>query len=160
MKNITAPTVENEQELNALMGDIPETVVMDGRKYRIGSLRNGAIRKLTNIVLSAKDDSKVTAKCVAVITLGRFWKIKLWYWLVWRWFYYIKETPEHEMTALIETAKKKLPSIAYYRNTISLIGIKDTSMMMTRKETEAAVNHIRQGRHGEAPPTSARTTSG
>ena len=104
---IEQPNKETEELLNALIEDEPEIVEMNGKSYKIGALRHGLVRKLTKIALTEKDERKVTTKSVAAIILRRFWRIKLFYWFLWRWFYYVKEIPETEMIKVFIAAKKK-----------------------------------------------------
>lgn len=144
---ITEPNIEAEKSLNEILENTPTKVKMNGRTYKIGAMTNELVRKLTNVALTEKDESKVTTKSVALIVLRRWWKIKLFYPILWRWYYYIMELPESEMSEMIETAKKKLPLEAYYRNTILLTGIKDTKMTMTREE----VNRFLQEHRGGQP---------
>jgi hypothetical protein len=146
---IEQPNNEAQQAYNEIVEDIPEVVSMGGKKYKIGAMTNELVRRLTHLAMSEKDESKVTTKSVAMIVLRRWWKIKLFYPILWRWYYYIKEIPEAELSAVIETAKKKLPVESYYRNTILLIGMKDTAMAMTREE----VNHFLQEQRGVQVPT-------
>jgi hypothetical protein len=90
------------------------------------------------------------------MVLNSFWAIKLWYWLKWRWFYYVKQYNENELTELLNLGKKKVPLDEYYTNTILLTALKDTSMMM--KKTEVATTL--QGLNTEQPTKSQKTTAG
>lgn len=148
-QEIEQPSQEAEQAYNAIIEDTPEIVIMRGKKYKIRAMTNELVRRLTDLALNEKEECKVTTKSVALIVLRKWWKIKLFYPILWRWYYYIKEIPEAELSAVIETAKKKLPVESYYRNTILLTGIKDTAMAMTREE----VNRFLQGHRGEQVPT-------
>jgi hypothetical protein len=144
---IEQPNKETEELLNALIEDEPEIVEMNGKSYKIGALRHGLVRKLTKIALTEKDERKVTTKSVAAIILRRFWRIKLFYWFLWRWFYYVKEIPETEMIKVFIAAKKKLPATAYSLNITLLIGMKDTIMTMTRDEAKRSL-HAQVGEQG------------
>lgn len=146
-KKITQPTIDDERELIATELDKPVKVRIGKREYKICRLRNWVIRKITDIVLNEEDDRKVTAKSVAAILLGRYWKIKLFYWIVWRWIYYVVEWDEVDMREAVETAKKKVAVEAYLLNTMCLTEMKETTMMMTRAE----VNRFRQEQVGGQP---------
>lgn len=139
------PKTEDEKELNALAENKATEVKVGGKTYRIGALRGGVIRKMTDVILNEKVESKVSAKCCALILLGRLWKIALFYWIAWRWIYYVKEYTEDELRPVIEEAKKKVPVEAYLINTILLTGMRDTVMSMTREE----VRRIRPELSGE-----------
>lgn len=146
-KKIKEPSQQAEQELNAIVENTLTKVRLGRRTVKVGAMTNELVRKLTDLALNERDESKVSTKSVAMIVLRKWWKIKLFYWFLWRWYYYVREYPEGELTAVIETAKKKLPLESYYRNTILLIGIRDTKMTMTREE----VNRFLQEPHGGQP---------
>lgn len=155
-KEITQPTIADEKELNGIIERTEESVKLGKRTITIGALRNGVARKIADIILTEKDESKVSAKCVAAILCKRCFRLKLFWWVVWRWIYYWAEYPESELTEVIMTAKKKLPVEAYYINTILLTEMRDTMMAMTREE----VNLIRQGQTGVKSPTSGQSSRG
>ena len=90
----------------------------------------------------------MSAKCAAIIVLNGYWSIKLWYWLVWRWFYYVKQYTEEEYSPLMMMCKKKLGAENYFLLTTLMIGIKDTMMAMTRKETERILREQNQVQRG------------
>ena len=77
---------------------------------------------------------KTKEAILALMVLDGFWAIKLRYWMLWRWFYYIKQYGEEELTDLLNLGKKKVPLGEYYTNTMLLTALKDTSMMMKKTE--------------------------
>lgn len=148
-KKIVMPsTEEEEKQLDDIVSEKKDAVTVRGRKFMVGWLRNGTKRKITHIMLSDGDDDKVNSKCAAAIVLNGYWKILLFYWALWRWFYYVKQYSDGELLPLIEAGKKKVRVEDYCVCTILLTEIKDTVKAMTREE----VNRIRQesfsGRHG------------
>lgn len=146
-KRIEIPKTDDERELNDLTNNTPIAVKIGRKTYKIGSPRNGVINKITDIVLNEVDDRKVTAKCVAAILLARYWRIRLFWGVLWRWIYYFAEWDEEQMREVVETTKKKVQLEAYLINTMCLTEMRTTVMMMTREE----VNRFRQGLHGEQP---------
>ena len=90
------------------------------------------------------------------MVLNGFWKIKFMYWIVWRFFYYIKQYTENELTELLEMGKKKVPLDAYYANIISLTELKVTSMMMKKKEVASSL----AVQNTEQPLKSEKNTDG
>ena len=134
---VTQPDQESEARLNAILEAQGEDVALGNGSVRVGWLRAGTIRKFTDIMNDKKHDaSKVNAKAVACIVLNGYWKIRLFWWLVWRWYYYVRQYHEAELTPVIEAGKKKVPVEAYLVNTISLTGMRDTMMQMTKEEVE------------------------
>lgn len=146
-------TEEQEGKLNDIVKNSVDEVTVRGRKYKVRWLHNGTIRKLTDIMLAEGDESKVSCKCAAAIALNGCFRIKLLWWAVWRWFYYVREYYDAELFELIETAKKKVPAEQYYMNTILLIGMRDTMMNMTRKETKAILQGLSSERHTQSGKT-------
>lgn len=144
-KDIEKPKIDDERELNDLISNAPKSVKIGRKTYKIGSPRNGVIDKITDIVLNEADDRKVTAKCVAAILLARYWRVKLFWWALWRWIYYFAEWGEEQMREVVETTKKKVQLEAYLINTMCLTEMRTTVMMMTREE----VSRFRQELHGE-----------
>ena len=70
----------------------------------------------------------------------------MWWWALWRWYFYVRQYSEAELLPLIELSKKKVPLETYLTATIYLTAMKDTVMQMTRKEAET----ILRGRYGAA----------
>lgn len=81
-------------------------------------------------------DCKLACKAAAIIILDGYWKLKFWYWLLWRWFYYVKQYDNIQLLPILETGKKKLPLHQFYFITMSLTGARDTLMRMRTEEAE------------------------
>jgi hypothetical protein len=76
-EKIEQPSAEAQKAYNEVIEDIPEVVTMNGKRYKIRALTNGLVRRLTDLTINEKDESKVTTKGVAMIVLRKWWKIKL-----------------------------------------------------------------------------------
>lgn len=139
------PTIEEERVLNSIVEDEVSEVVVRNTTYRLKYMRNATIRKITDVMLKEGDDSKVSSKCAALMVLNGFFKIKFFYWFLWRWFYYVKQYLEIELHPLIDEGKKKVRAEDYYINTIFLIGMKDTMIAMTREEAERFRQELSSG---------------
>lgn len=150
-KKQTTPDEKAEETYLGIVEDTPECVTIGKRKVKVRALRYGATDKLSHLIVKDKEEASLTAKCAAVIILNRLWKLRLFYWILWRWFFYVKEYNESDYSDVLETAKKKLePQLtAYYRNIILLTAMRETKMAMTKQE----VNRFRQERLGEAEHT-------
>lgn len=133
---LSIPNIDDELELKSVENNYPDFVEVRGKKYSVKWMLNFTRSKITEVILSKNNDDKQSCMCAALMVLNSFWSIKLWYWLTWRWFYYVKQYTERELTDLLVLGKKKVPLNSYYENTILLIGLKDTNMMM--KKTEVA----------------------
>jgi len=123
------------------------------RTYKIRWLKNGQLRKLSRLLLdegkgsgettgseildSFLSDNKLACKAAAIYILDGYWKIKFWYPLVWRWFYYIKQYDNIQLQPILDEGKKKIPQIQFLYTITSLTGAKDTLMQMRREEVES-----------------------
>lgn len=130
------PEKTDEKELNSIVEDKADTVTLRGRKWKVKWMKNGTKRKVTDILLTEKDELKVTTKCVAAMLLNGYWKIRFFYWILWRWIYYVKQCDESELLGVLEVCKKKVQLTEYYINTILLTELRDTIQGMTREEAE------------------------
>lgn len=153
-KQITAPSVEAEHELDAVLDKTPTEVNVRGKVWRCYYLRKWTLRKMTHVVLTETDEDKVTIKCTALFRLNNFFLINLCYWFLWRYYYYVKEYTESELSAFLQECKKKVDVEGYLLNTILLIGMKDTEMMKAREEVE----RIRAEQLGDNAGASAKNS--
>lgn len=146
-KTIETPSIEDERLLNDIIEDSIDEVSLKGtnKKYKIGWLKKGTMRKITSVAIEDGNDDMVSAKTAALIILNNYWKIKFFYPILWRWFFYIKEYTDEQLSEIIAVGKKKVPYIQFLTNTILVTGMKDTIMTMTKAEAE----RIRQGLHSE-----------
>lgn len=135
-KKIEQPTDEQQAELISVRENKADVVMLRGKKIYLKWIRPCVRMWMSDIILNEKDETKVGAKCAAVAILNGFWAYNLFYWIVWRWLYYIKQYNDEDYIPLMELCKKKLGAENYYLLTILMTGMKDTMMAMTRKETE------------------------
>lgn len=123
-----------QQLLNAIYDAKPEEVMFLGSKRKVGWITNGTQRKFSDITLTEKNVHKANCKVAAVILLNNIWKIRLFYWLLWRWYYYVKDINVTEVLRLVDAAKKKVPHDAYLLVTMYSTEMTDVMMTMTKKE--------------------------
>lgn len=136
-KEIEQVNDEQQKQLNAVIEDSVDYVTVRGKKKGVRWLKNATIRKVTDVLLGEHGhESMVNCKCAAAIVLNGYWGIKLWWWVLWRWYYYVKQYRDSELTELIEVGKKKVDVESYYLTTTYLTAMKDTMMAMTRTEVE------------------------
>ena len=162
-KAITPPSPEAEKELHDIVHNVKTEVKVRDTTFRVGGIYNDTLDKITSILIDAdaaeREESrneekmsqserehlersrfvrerKVTAKCAAAIVLNGFFRIRLLWWLVWRWFFYVRQYTDEEFAPLIVELKKKAASerTAFLVNTTFLIDVRTTTMTMTRKE--------------------------
>lgn len=139
-------TKEQEQELNSIAENIPSVVMVGKRKVKVEWLRRGTLRKFTDVMLDKREDidseSKITCKLAAVVVLNGYWKIKFYYWLLWRWYYYIKQYTDEQLLPIIEEGKKKVQLQEYYMIMMLSQGLKDTHKTMTREEVNRTLREL------------------
>ena len=133
-KYINPPTIEDERDLLSVIDNDPSEVEIRGKSFSFKLLTGFAQHKITQIMLAKGQDSKDTCKCVAAAWLNGFFSLKFLYWFVWRWFYYIRQYSEEELSEAVALIKKKVPAEQYTINTILLIGMRETMMQMNKNE--------------------------
>lgn len=150
------PNNETQAKLNDILEDGKETVEIRGKKFSIGWIKKGVIRKLSNVILTCKKEDELSARCASLVLLNSYWKIFFFHWIYWRYLW--GKYSDEELLEVFMIAKKKVDSQtqAYFTNTIYLIGMKDTMMTMTRKEAERTLQELRQA---QPSPTERNTQS-
>ena len=143
-KEMEQPKVELQQVLDAVMEAEPEVVSFYGKKHRICWLHNGVTRKFSHIMLKEADAWKRNVKVTACVLLNRrngLWTwvlLKAWYWVYWRWLYYVRDIDQVEVMGVLDAAKKKIQSEPLALATILATGMMDTMMTMARHEVGQA----------------------
>lgn len=140
-EKVTPASEEQQKELDEILENVPEyvTIPRTNKRYGIRWLCRGAIRKISHIThleSNILNDDRMSCKIAAAVILNGKWKITFLYWLLWRWFYYIKQYGDEQLEPIVNMGKKKIPQVQYYRVTISAIEMRDTIKTMTKKEVE------------------------
>lgn len=153
--SVLSPATESdERSLVSVTENQHDEVVVRGKKFRIRWMHPGTSSWISRLVLEEGNDDKVLCQCAALIVLNGFWRCHLLYWLVWRWFYYIKQYTSRELTPLFELAQKKTAqeeATAYLNDMILLTAFKDTRKQMTKKEAERTLHELRTVSVGSSP---------
>ena len=155
-KTYRQPSTEAQNELKSVEENTPDYAMVRGHRFKIKWMLGFTRSEITKVILKEGNDEKQSCQCAALMVLNGYWAIKLWYWLKWRWFYYIKQYGEEELTELLALGKKKVPLDAYYANIISLTELKVTSMMMKKKEVASSL----AVQNTEQPLKSEKNTDG
>lgn len=136
MEKPNQPGIESESLLNDVMNDGKSPVSIGKKTYRIGWLKRGTIRKITDVILKKGNDDKSSCQVAAAIVLNDYWKIRFFWPILWRWMYYIRQWGDEQLQPIVEEGKKKIPAQQYYLITILTTAMKDTMMTMTKAEVE------------------------
>lgn len=145
MAKIRQPDKKAQEELNSILENIPDYAKIRNKTYKIRWLHAGTVRKINKIILKEGNDAVANYQVAACIILNGFLKIKFRYPFLWRWFYYVRQYSEADLTEVLALGKKKIPLQSYFVNTILMTDMRDTMMMMNKKE----VYSIRQGQDME-----------
>lgn len=144
----------------ALFGAVEnETDYVAVRDKRIGlrDLCGWARHKITKILLKEDtDEFAIGCKCLAAARLNGYFSIKLFWWMLWRWYYFVRHYTDSELTDAIAMIKKKVASGSYFFNTTLLIGMRETMMSMNRQEVAASLRELSTDNRGK----SARSDNG
>lgn len=144
-KKIEQPNVELQEVLDDILNETPTEYTFRGKKRMLGWLHKGTTRKFTHIELKEKNEWKKRIKQCAVVQLNNVWKIRFFYWLLWRYYYYIIDLDVWEVLGVLNVAKKKIQSAAFQLTTILATAMTDAMMTMTKAEAE----HIQAEQAGE-----------
>ena len=146
-EEIKQPDVSTQELLSDLMEEKPEEIVVRGKKYHIGWLKKGVTRKFSRIILKEKNPWKQNVKVCACILLNRrgglrtFLLLKLWYWIYWRWLYYVRDIDQVDVLRILDASKKKIQSKPLAMATILATGMAETMMMTIAAHESGQAGH-------------------
>ena len=107
------PNIDIQKTYDDLLSREPEEVIFDGKKLSIGWLHNGTVRKFSHVMLKEDDPWKRNTKACACILLNHrhglltWFLMWAWYWIYWRWLFYVKNIDQTEIMVVLNAAKKK-----------------------------------------------------
>ena len=177
---IRQPSASQQRTYQSLRDNDATLVRIRKKKYKIRWLKAGQMAKLGRLLMCKKRfdvptagdvegteevkagdilgkflfDQKLACKAAAIFILDGFWKLKLRYWFLWRWFYYIRQYDCQDLEQLIAEGKKKVPVEQFLSVTMYLIGAKDTLMMMRTEEAERILRELTSGASTASPKAS------
>jgi len=159
-KPIQEATREDEQALVSVVENEKTEVLLRGHRLKVGWMHPATADWISALMTKDGDENKVLAKCAALIRLNGFWKCHLFYWCVWRWYYYIRQYTSAELTPLFEVAQKKTAqeaAPAYLNATILLTALSTTKKQMTKAEAERTLRALRTDNDGKSQKSTAST---
>lgn len=140
IKAPTQPLMSEERELFGATENETDYIELRGRRIGLRDLGGFAKRKISKILLKeGGDEFAVGCKCIAAARLNSYFRIKWFWWILWRWYYYFRNYTDSELTDAICIIKKKVASGSYFFNTTLLIGMRETMMSMSREEVAASL---------------------
>ena len=151
-RKIKEATIDDERLQMSVRLNEPDPVKVRNKTYKVRWLHPFTNERITRIMLRDGNDNKALSQCAALIILGGFWKTKMRYWFLWRWFYYVRQYTSAELTPLFEMAQKKTvqeETMAYLNAMILLTALKDTIKQRTKAEAEHTLRELRMGKDGK-----------
>jgi len=148
MAKIEQPTDEYRRLLDNVIEAEPEEFEFRGKTRKMGWLHKGTVRKVSHVTSKEKSPYKQHCKVCAIMLLNNVWKIRAFYWLLWRWWYYISDLDEVDILKVLDAGKKKVQREAFLLNTMLLTAMTDLMMTMTKEEAESI-----QAAHPGAEPS-------
>lgn len=159
-KPISEATREDEQALLSVVENDADVVEVRGRKIRVRWIHPATADWISALMTRDGDENTVLAKCAALIRLNGFWRSHLFYWLVWRWYYYVRQYTSAELTPLFEVAQKKTAQEAapsYLNATILLTALSTMKKQMTKAEAARTLRELHSGSDGKSPKSTEST---
>lgn len=141
----TQPTLEDERELEAVVDSKKEYASIRGRRVGFRDLNRWGLHKISKVMLmKGGDELTVNCKCVAAARLNSYFKIKFFWWFLWRWYAYIRNYTDLELAEAVNLIKKKaeIALAIYSLNTTLMIGMRETIMKMNREEAKATLQEL------------------
>ena len=155
MANIQPDIFGRAEYHDNIVMDVPESVQIPGTKkvVKIRGMKAGTMEFLTRLwverdlgaVRIENSSETLKAMCQApffsikmacAMALNSYWKLKLVWPLKWRWWAYVKEYTEEQMSPIITVGKKKIPLEARLLNTVLLMDMRTDQMTMQKKQAE------------------------
>lgn len=99
-------------------------------------------------------DPYFSIKQASLFVLNGYWSIRLFHWLVWRWWAYVYQYSEEQMLPIISAGKKKLPLMAFWGNMAYTSDMRTDWVRMTAKEAEVFRQELRSGQNVPSSKTS------
>ncbi len=141
----------------SIMNDIPTVITIPGTKHkvRLKFLLDCTVDKVTRLLLereeaeeraegadelmrSAAKHPYLNLKIAVCYVLNDYWKLRLWFPIVWRWWAYVWRLNEAQVAAVLDCVKKKTSDFLlwYSMNTQSARAIRaDLKTMATRSQS-------------------------
>lgn len=141
---IEQPKQELQELLSDLMEQQPDVIAVFGKRHTITWLKNRTVRKFSHIMTKEKDPWKRNVKVCACVLLNRknglltWFLLRAWYWVYWRWLYYVRDIDQVEVMGVLDASKKKIQSQPLMVATILATAMMDTMMMMAQHEVGQA----------------------
>lgn len=153
MKKVTKQAdIDVQRELHEIDKNIPSILALStGKTLKIGWIKPCTQDKIDDVYTAYFSNKKSTeikdaelngetrryfAKTSAAIILNSYIKIKLFWWIKWRWLYYFSKYSATDYFNIILEGKKKAQQEMYLLGMALSVEMVGTWTMMTKKEAE------------------------
>jgi hypothetical protein len=147
------PSISAQREYDEIVNNTPTTVAIPGTKksVKLTGIKPYTIERLTKLWLSRdmaiQEDSSSALKDLCsepyfavkeacLFILNGYWKIRLFFPLMWRIWGKLRGYTEGQMIPIIQEGKKKLPLTAHWMNMAFSVDMRNDWMKMTTKEAK------------------------
>lgn len=150
------PDIRARKEYHdTIVADKGTAVAVPGtkRKVRVRGMKPYTLERLTELWLEREDMETVkedsagamrslcrepyfAAKEAALIVLNGYWKIRLFWPILWRWWVLFRGWGEEQFTPIIAEGKKKVPLMAHWTNMAFSVDMRTDWMQMTKRDAE------------------------
>ncbi len=150
------PSLAARQAVMSIMDDVPTVVAIPGSRHKVKLrfLRDCTVDKVTRLLLereeveeqakganelmrSAAKHPYLNLKIAACYVLNDYWKLRLFFPIVWRWWAYVWRLNEAQVAAVLDCVKKKTSDFLlwYSMNTqLAQVIRADLKTMATRSQ--------------------------
>ena len=143
------PDYKTQRKQYEIANDIPFVVKLGGKTHKVKYMKGKSRDMISYLHVSQKvidsDDPKeilkamrhnerIHAKVIAVMLLNSFWKIKLFYWIYWRWIFH--SYSEYDFFQVLPTVMEANGNEFFFQNTVLLSAMNTLKMRMTKEEAE------------------------
>lgn len=153
IKAPTQPTLDDERALEGIVDNDREYITIRGSRFGFRDLNGWGLHKISRIMIKENENElSVGCKCLAAARLNGYFKIKFLWWLLWRFYFYIRQYRDVEIAEAIALIKKKaIAALAVYSlNTTLLIETRETVMKMNRAEAKAILQELSTDSRGKS----------
>lgn len=153
VKAPTQPTLDDERTLERVVDNDKEYITIRGRRFGFRDLNNWGLHKISRIMVKENENElSVGCKCIAAARLNGYFKIKFFWWFLWRFYFYIRQYRDIEIAEAVALIKKKaIAALAVYSlNTTLLIETRETVMKMNRAEAKATLQELSTDSRGKS----------
>jgi len=159
-KPLQEATDDDKRKLLEVTENRADEVKIRNHTVKVRWMHPSTTDRISSLLAFKGEDRRLMAKCAALIRLNGFWKANLFYWITWRWYYYVRQYTSGELTPLFEKAFKKKVSEekeAYLNAMTYLLALDTTDKQMTKEEAGRILQGLRTASDGKSPRTTEST---